>query len=127
MPTKRRSSPGPRPGSDLAAHVLDLLEPLGGVSARAMFGEHGFFKGGAMFACIWKGNVYLRTDAENRPAHEAQGLAQFAAVMRGRRMAMPYHQVPPAALESADEMERWARPALAAATRAAKARRKPAR
>lgn len=119
MPPATRGPSKGAPKDHFVAHLLDLLGSIGGVTARSMFGEYGFFKGGTMFALIWQGNFHLRTDDQNRPSHEALGLAQFIYPGRGRPVPMPYFQVPPAALDDPEEMARWARPAIAAAARAA--------
>jgi DNA transformation protein len=112
------------------AHLLDLLEPLGGVTARSMFGEYGFFRDGAMLACIYQGAFYVRVDAETRTLHEARGLPAFVYEGKsGRRVTMPYYQVPPEAFEDSAEMLRWAAPAARAAAAAKQAKpsaRKPA-
>jgi DNA transformation protein len=111
----------PAPPDPFVAHLLDLLAPLGPVAARPMFGGHGFFQGGVMFALVWRETFFVRTDERNRPVHEAEALAQFLYPDRcGRPKRMPYFQVPPAALDDAEEMERWARPALEAARRNAR-------
>lgn len=104
-------------GADgLASHCLELFEPLGGVSKRLVFGEHAFFHDGAMFALIWEDALYVRVDGATRVRHEALGLKPFVYPHRdGRTTAMPYFQVPPAALEDPVEMEEWARPAIRAA------------
>ena len=100
----------------MVAHLLDLLEPLGGVTARSMFGSYGFFRDGAMLGLIWESAFYLRVDEDTRPNHQARRLAQFIyPAKNGKRMGMPYFQVPPEALDSAEEMTRWARPAARAA------------
>ena len=103
----------------MVAHLLDLLEPLGGVTARSMFGSYGFFRDGAMLGLIWESAFYLRVDDDTRPNHQARRLAQFIyPAKNGKRMGMPYFQVPPEALDSAEEMTRWARPAARAAVAA---------
>lgn len=123
MPRDTRSSAKGSPKDHFVAHLLDLLAPIGGVTARSMFGEYGFFESGTMFALIWQGNFHVRTDDQNRPSHEALGLAQFIYPGRGRPVPMPYFQVPAAALDDPEEMARWAQPAIAAAARAAAAKR----
>jgi DNA transformation protein and related proteins len=50
-------------------HLLDLLEPLGGVTARSMFGEWDFFRGGVMFALVYQGTFYVRVGEVTRPLH----------------------------------------------------------
>jgi DNA transformation protein and related proteins len=113
MPASFSSSPAHDP---MVAHLLDLLEPLGGVTARSMFGSFGFFREGAMLGLIWESAFYVRVDDDTRPNHQARRLAQFIyPAKNGKRMGMPYFQIPPEALDSAEEMTRWARPAARAA------------
>ena len=91
-------------------HVLDLLEPLGAVTARAMFGGAGIFMDGRMFALISKDVLYFKVDDENRGEYEAAGMEPF-----GR---MPYFQVPIDVMEDPDDICAWARGAYGAAVRA---------
>jgi DNA transformation protein len=108
------------------AHLLELFEPLGAVTARSLFGEHGFFLAGAMFALVYSDTLYLRVDDRSRPRHEARGLEQFVYVDRnGRSMPMPYFAPPSEALDDAQAMTEWARPAVEAALAAARAKRAP--
>jgi DNA transformation protein len=114
------------PPDSQVTHLLELLEPLGGVTARSMFGEWGFFREGAMLACIYKKAFYVRVDEQTRALHEARGLAPFVYQHKtGRRVAMPYYQVPPEAFDDPDEMRRWAEPAARAAAAAKKPTKKP--
>jgi DNA transformation protein and related proteins len=116
-----RSSPTP----SLVAHVLGLLEPQGGVTARAMFGGHGFFREGVMFALCWGGTLFLRGDPRGLEAAEARGLRRFVYRDRcGRPVAMPYFEAPAEALADEAELTRLAEDALAAA-REARARPRP--
>jgi DNA transformation protein len=113
------------PPDSQVTHLLELLEPLGGVTARSMFGEWGFFREGAMLACIYKKAFYVRVDEQTRALHEARGLAPFVYQHKtGRRVAMPYYQVPPEAFDDPDEMRRWAEPAARAAAAAKKQTKK---
>lgn len=117
-----------RPPDGFAAHVAELLEPLGGVHIRRMFGGHGVFKDGCMFALIADDVLYLRTDDGNRAAHEAAGLDPFVYEMRGRVAAMPYHRAPDEGFDDPEVMLDWAREAWAAARRQRRpdrGRRKP--
>lgn len=104
-------------------HLLELLEPLGGVTARALFGGHGFFREGSMLALIYEKTFFVRVDDETRGLHEARGLKPFVYVAKGgKKMQMPYFEVPVEAFDDAEEMTRWAGPAarVAAAVAAAK-------
>ena len=56
-------------------HVLEMLEPLGGIRSRRMFGGAGIYRDGTMFGLIADDELYLRTDDINRPDFEAEGAA----------------------------------------------------
>lgn len=100
------------------AHLLDLLEPLGGVSAKRMFGAYGIFRDGRMFGLVDGGELFLKTDAENRGNFEARDLAAFQYEMKdGRVSVMSYHRCPEEALDSTHAMRPWAESAIAAAKR----------
>ena len=110
------------------AYVLELLEPLGGCSARAMFGGHGIYRDGAIFGLVVGDRLYLKADAQIEPDFLDVGSAPFVYQGNGRAVQMSYWNVPEDALESSEEMIRWARLALAAAARkvAGKSRRRAA-
>ncbi len=102
-------------------HCLDLFAPLGPVRPRRMFGGHGFFLGGAMFAIgdadEWR--LWLKVDGDTRAAFEAAGGEPFVYLGRGRRqVSLSYRSPPPEALDSAEGMLPWARMAVEAARRA---------
>jgi len=103
---------------ELAAHVSDLLQMMGPVTPRAMFGGYGIYLDGRMFALITDRDVlYFRTDDHNRPAYEAAGCGPFKPWPH-KPMTMPYHEVPSELLDDPDELNAWARAAFAAALRA---------
>ncbi|RYZ13123.1 MAG: TfoX family protein, partial [Myxococcaceae bacterium] len=54
-------------------YTVELLEPLGPVQARSMFGGWGLYFGGRMFGLIIQGQLYLKTDDVTRPDFEAEG------------------------------------------------------
>jgi DNA transformation protein len=100
-------------------HLLELLEPLGPLSARRMFGGWGIRAEGAMFAAVLDGELLLKVDADTRQAFEAAGCRPHLYRMRGRELPMSYWSVPEAALDSTESMRPWAAMALAAARRKA--------
>ena len=109
---------------DFVALVEDLLRPLGGVTARRMFGAHGVFKDDVMFALIADDRLYLKTDDETRERFEAEGLEPFVYQKQGRPTVMSFHQAPDAALDDQDLMLAWAGTALDAALRQRRAERR---
>ena len=53
--------------SDFIPFVQELLEGWGPVSARRMFGSHGLYHEGLMFAIVMDQRLYLKADEVNRP------------------------------------------------------------
>ncbi|MBK5111916.1 MAG: TfoX/Sxy family protein [Thermoleophilia bacterium] len=69
-----------------AEGLVEELRPLGEVSSRKMFGGHGVFCGGVMFALVDSdGDSFVRVDDDFRAELEAQG-----STSHGR---MPYMSV----------------------------------
>ncbi len=111
--------------SDFIPFVQELLEDWGTVSARRMFGGHGLYHEGLMFAIVMDNRLYLKADDINRPDFEALGLTPFTYPMKGKDVALSYWAAPDAVFDDPQEAVRWARSAWDAAARgqAAKAAR----
>ena len=93
-----------------------------------MFGGHGIFRGGTMFALIHDETLYLRSDAATHADFAAAGMGPFRYRRNGKLVALGYHQAPPEAVEDSELLGRWADRAFAAALRrAAKPAKRPAR
>lgn len=104
---------------EFADYVAELLEPLGRISLRKMFGGAGVYCDGVIFALIVDDVLYLKTDEHNRPAFEAAGCEPFSYLQRGEvAVSMSYSRAPDEAMDSHALMQPWARDALAAALRA---------
>ncbi|WP_428493716.1 TfoX/Sxy family protein [Rhodopila sp.] len=115
-----------RPADHLTAHLLELLIPLGPVSARPMFGGVGLFLEGRMFGLIARDELFLKVGDANRPMYEAAGEAPFSYPTRnGTHTITSYWRCPPDLLDEAETFQTWARQAVEAALAAA--RRKPTR
>jgi DNA transformation protein len=107
----------------LIEHCLELLAPMGEVSARPMFGGHGLRIDGLFMALIAFERLYLKADAQTRARFEAAACEPFVYDAKGRSIALGYWTAPAQAMESPAEMRPWARLALDAALRARSARR----
>jgi DNA transformation protein len=103
---------------ELARHCLELLQPLGQVRARRMFGGHGLYVDDLFIAIIAFDRLYLKADAQTRAAFEAAGGEPFAYDGGGRKVTLAYWTVPADAMESPALMQPWARRAIEAAVRA---------
>jgi DNA transformation protein len=104
----------------LTAYLLELLAPLGPVSARRMFGGVGLFHGGLMFGLIVRDELFLKVGDVNRPAYEAAGEAPFTyETKHGTNTLGSYWRCPPDLLDDAETFQAWARQAVDAAIAAA--------
>lgn len=109
---------------EFVLYVVELMQSIGPVYAKAMFGGHGIFLEGLMFALVADRVLYLKMDEETRDEFIARGLQVFAYNKQGKEYKMSYSQAPDEALEDYDEMNLWANKAYAAALRAAAGKKK---
>ena len=109
----------PKP-TEFISHLLDLLAPLGDVTARSMFGGWGFYHGGKMFALVAADTFYVKVDDVSRDEFVAQRLVPFSYESKnGRREIMSYYTVPADAMDSSALLCEWAGKGIGAAERAA--------
>ncbi len=94
--------------------VVDQLASLGDITPKKMFGGVGLYCDGIFFGIIARDALYLKVDDSTRGAYEAIGSAPFKPYP-DRSGTMQYYQVPVDVLESAPELVRWARKAVAVA------------
>jgi DNA transformation protein len=113
-----RRQNGAMADSEFVSYVVESLRPLGAVVARRMFGGHGIYLDGLMFALIASDQLYLKTDDGNRSAYEAAGLQPFTYDGKGKPIRMSYHEAPSEGFDDPDVLCAWAREAYAAALRA---------
>ncbi len=100
--------------------MLDLLESVGVVTARRMFGGTGFYKNGIMFALEANGRLYIKVDDASRPTFEQAGSEVFSFIHKGRPMTMSYYEPPESAFSSPLRMKPWALLGVEASLRSAK-------
>lgn len=81
-----------------------------------MFGGVGLYCDGVFFGIIAGDVLYLKVDDGNRPDYERAGMPAFKPYAN-RSGTMQYYAVPVNVLESPLDLERWARKAVAAASR----------
>lgn len=101
------------------SYVIELMQPLGPVYAKRMFGGHGIFLDGLMFGIIDNSVLYLKADNDSKDDFIAQGLEAFKYSKQGKQLKLSYYQAPEQALEDAEEMQLWANKAYLTALRAA--------
>jgi DNA transformation protein len=116
-----------RDHDNLTAYLLELLAPLGRISARRMFGGVGLFHGGMMFGLIARDELFLKVNDANRAGYEAAGEAPFSYdTKHGVHTIQSYWRCPPELLDDPENFQAWARQAVEAAVVAARGK-KPSR
>ena len=101
-------------------YAVDLMQTIGPVYAKSMFGGHGIFLDGLMFGLIARGTLYLKTDKALENELEARGLAAFTYNRKGKEFKMSYYQAPEEALENEQVMKLWAGKAYSVALQTVK-------
>ena len=110
--------------SEFVDHLTDLFEAFGPVTVRRMFGGHGVFRDGLMFALVVDDALYLKADEQSRTTFESCGLPRFEYARKGKRVSLSYYLAPGDALEDPLTLAEWARPAFDAALRGNRAPRR---
>ena len=109
-------------GSAFIDYVVELFGAQGSVTARRMFGGHGVYRDGLMFALVSGDVLYFKTDDETRPRFMAAGSQPFSYENKHRGLvATSYWQAPDDAMESSALMQPWARLGIEASLRKANA------
>ena len=109
-----------------ASFLREQLAPLGRVTVRRMFGKTGVFCDGLMFGMVTDNMLYLRVDDDNRLAFkEAESSPPLNYAKKGETIDLSFWRAPERLFDEPDELNAWARLALAAARRVA-AKRAPA-
>jgi DNA transformation protein len=105
----------------LVEELFDVVEPLGRLHSRRMFGGFGLYCDDVFFGLVAMDLLFFKVDDENRGdylAHDARpflpGVESPSEEARGKAS---YYEVPCEIQERRSEFLKWARAALAAAQR----------
>ena len=113
---------------EFEAFVQDLLEPMGPIVIRRMFGGAGVYCRGAMFALIADDTLYLKAGSDSRGAFQALGCEPFRyEAGNGRVASMSYYELPPHLFDDPSELMDWAQQSLDSAIDSRLARPAPRR
>lgn len=105
--------------------VKEALEPLGTVTMRHMMGAATLYLNGTIFAVLDDSQIWFKADKDSEAEWDAAGCERFTFIARdGRVETMNYRRAPDDVYDDADEMQRWARLAVAAGLRGATKKRK---
>lgn len=100
--------------------IRELFSAFGTVSVRRMFGGHGVFADGLMFALESDGELFLKADDLTIPKLAAENSEPFVYKAKGRAVALSYWKLPERLYDEPDDFAGFAREAFGAAQRAAR-------
>ncbi len=103
--------------NEFVDYVIELMKAWATVSARKMFGGHGLYREGLMFALIVEDELFFKTDADNLAKFERAGCHPFVYQSKGRAVQLSYWSAPPATLDAPAEMGDWCQSAYGSALR----------
>ena len=103
---------------EFVSYLVDLMQSIGPVCAKGMFGGHGIFLDELMLGLIADSVLYLKADREIIAKFEKKALDAFTYNRQGKEFKMSYYQAAEETLEDAGEMNIWANRAYAVALRA---------
>ena len=89
-----------------------------------MFGGHGIYLGGRIFALEIGGEIYIKAGESIADRFRAAGSRPFSYARNGKMATMGYWTLPESAVDDPEEAARWARVSRAADELPTKRRRK---
>ncbi len=95
------------PNKVFCRDVLEQLNRVAPVTARAMFGGYGLYTAGNMFALIAAEKLYFKVGDLNRAAYISAGMEPFMYERNGKLFAMSYYQLPSSVFEDLETLSEW--------------------
>jgi len=105
--------------NEFVNYVVELMQTIGPVRAKAMFGGYGIYLDGLMFGLVADGTLYLKADKDTESEFQDRGLEAFNYYKKGSAYKMSYYQSPEETLEDVEVMRTWANKAVEVALKAA--------
>ncbi len=95
----------------------EIFSPFPGITSRKMFNGYGIYKEGLIFAIIADDHLYFRADEYSAQQFKELGCAQFFYRRKGRKILMPYYELPEYILEDKHALGNWIQKSLFASMR----------
>lgn len=105
--------------SEFVEYLIEMLQPLGTIRAKSMFGGWGFYADERFFAIVADDAFYVKVDDVSRQEFESRGLKPFRYEVRDTKATLDYYEPPPEAMDDREVLCDWGRKGIAAAVRAA--------
>src|SRR5687767_6494078 len=90
--------------------VLDQLQELDNVEARAMFGGYGLYRDETFFGIVHKGRLYFKIDESTVMEYRKRKMRPFRP--NTKQTLKSYYQVPVDIIEDRDQLCQWAMKAI---------------
>ncbi|MBE9159617.1 TfoX/Sxy family protein [Nodosilinea sp. LEGE 06152] len=103
--------------------VVNHLNQVAPVTARAMFGGYGLYCEGTMFALIAHETLYLKVNATNQEHFTEAGMGPFTYDRNGKPATMSYYQLPTAVYDDLERLQEWIEVSVAIARQAKRSQR----
>jgi len=114
-------------GAGLIGFVTDQLSALGDLVVKPMFGGAGLYLDGQFFGIFFKERLYFRVSSRTVGAYTARRMKPFKP-FEGKGTSRNYYEVPVDIIESPEDLVKWAKIAVEAASSTPSRRpKKPAR
>ena len=69
--------PASKEEKEFVSYVVELMQSVGSVHAKGMFGGHGIYLEGLMFGLVAESVLYLKADKETETEFKDRGLEAF--------------------------------------------------
>ncbi len=109
---------------EFVSYIVDLMQSMGPIYSKSMFGGYGIFLDGLMFGLVADNVLYLKTDTQTENNFISKNLEAFTYAKKNKTFKMNYYQAPEETLEDAEQMNHWANTAYSVAIRAAEKKKK---
>ncbi|MBE9111005.1 TfoX/Sxy family protein [Nodosilinea sp. LEGE 07298] len=103
--------------------VVNHLNQVAPVTARAIFGGYGLYCEGTMFALIAHESLYFKVDVTNHGRFTEAGMGPFTYDRNGKPTIMSYYQLPAAVYDDLERLQEWIEVSVAIARRAKRKQR----
>lgn len=95
--------------SEFVEFLHEVFADFGSITSRKMFGGHGIYHDGLMFALVADDTLYLKADESSKQEFINRQLPPFEYDKKDKTVKLSYYQAPEEIYEDASEALYWAR------------------
>lgn len=110
----------PKKRSEFVEYALELIDPVGNISIRSMFGGYAIYKSGTTFALIADDEIYFKIDESNIEDFKKLNSRPFTYQKQDKIITMSYWLLPTEILENQEKLFEFVNKSYKAALKAKK-------